>query len=174
MLVGWFTVGTMLFGKFFDGSIVVDAAKHPAMAEMAEEFHGATAMALHAFSWNSPLWLAIAGFALATYIYLLHPALAGKLKKTFALPARILEEKYGFDKLWIDGFAGIGVMLGKLFWRAGDAAVIDGVVVDGTSNFIGRAAAVLRNLQSGYLYHYAFAMILGLIALLGVLLRWQP
>ena len=173
ILVGWFTVGPMLFGKYFEGSIVIDATKHPAMATLAEEFHGATAMALHAFAPNSPLWLAIAGFAVATYIYLLHPALATKLKKTFALPAKILEEKYGFDKLWIDGFGGIGLMLGKLFWRAGDAGVIDGVVIDGTSNFIGRAAAVLRNVQSGYLYHYAFAMILGLIALLGALLRWQ-
>jgi len=89
-----------------------------------------------------------------------------------ALPVRILEEKYGFDKLWIDGFAAGGVKLGKFFWKAGDAAVIDGIVVDGTSHFIGRSAMVLRKLQTGYLYHYAFAMILGLIALLGVVLRW--
>jgi NADH-quinone oxidoreductase subunit L len=173
ILVGWFTVGTMLFGRYFEGSIVIDAAKHPAMAQMAEEFHGATAMALHAFSWNSPLWLAVGGFVAATWIYLVDPRLGPKLKKTLALPVRILEDKYGFDKLWIDGFGGIGVLLGKLFWRAGDAAVIDGIVIDGTSNFIGRSAAVLRNLQSGYLYHYAFAMILGLIALLGALLHWQ-
>jgi NADH-quinone oxidoreductase subunit L len=118
------------------------------------------------------LYLALAGFGLATYIYLLHPKLAPKLRHTFAVPVRILEEKYGFDRLWIDGFAGFGVKLGKFFWRAGDAAVIDGVLIDGTSNLIGRGAQVLRKLQSGYLYHYAFAMILGLIALLGVVLRW--
>jgi NADH-quinone oxidoreductase subunit L len=138
---------------------------------MAEEFQGAASMALHGFA-GVPFWLALGGFLLATYIYLLNPSLAPKLKKTFALPARILEDKYGFDKLWIDGFAGFGVKLGKFFWKAGDAAVIDGVLVDGTSNFIGRSAQVLRKLQSGYLYHYAFAMILGLIALLGVVLRW--
>jgi NADH-quinone oxidoreductase subunit L len=172
--IGYLTVGPMLFGHFFDHAIVVNAAAHPAMGAMTEEFHGAAAMALHAFTdWRSPLWLAIAGFGLATYIYLLHPALAPKLKQRFALPARILENKYGFDTLWIDGFAGIGLKIGKLFWRGGDAGIIDGVLVDGTSHFIGRAAAVLRRLQSGYLYHYAFAMILGLIALLGALLRWQ-
>ena len=73
---------------------------------------------------------------------------------------------------WIDGFAGLGLKLGRTFWRAGDTAVIDGVIVDGTSNLIGRSAQVLRKLQTGYLYDYAFAMILGLIALLGVVLRW--
>ncbi len=171
LLIGWFTVGPMLFGHFFDGAIMIDAIKHPAVGALAEEFHGATAMALHGLA-QPPFWLAFAGFGLATYIYLLHPTLAPKLKQRFALPARILEDKYGFDKLWIDGFAGGGLKLGKLFWRVGDVGIIDGIAVDGTSHFIGRSAAVLRKLQSGYLYHYAFAMILGLIALLGVLLRW--
>ncbi len=171
VVIGYLTVGPMLFGHFFDGAIVVNTDAHPAMATMAEESHDALAMALHGFT-QLPFWLAFAGFGLATYIYLLHPALAPKLRKQFALPVRILEEKYGFDKLWIDGFAGGGLKLGKFFWKAGDAAVIDGIVVDGTSHFIGRSAQVLRKLQSGYLYHYAFAMILGLIAMLGVLLRW--
>jgi NADH-quinone oxidoreductase subunit L len=171
VVIGYLTVGPMLFGHFFDGAITIDAGKHPAIATMTEEFHGPLAMALHGFA-GLPFWIAFSGFALATYIYLLHPALAPKLKKTFAVPARILEEKYGFDKLWIDGFAGVGVKLGKIFWRAGDAAVIDGIVVDGTSRFIGASANVLRRLQSGYLYHYAFAMILGLIGLLAVVLRW--
>ncbi|MBS0193318.1 MAG: NADH-quinone oxidoreductase subunit L [Proteobacteria bacterium] len=171
VVIGWSTVGPMLFGHFFDGAIVIDAAKHPAVATMAEEFHGPLAMALHGFA-GAPFWIALSGFALATYIYLLHPALAPKFRQTFALPVRILEEKYGFDRLWIDGFAGTGARIGRLFWRAGDTAVIDGVLIDGTSRFIGGAAGVLRRLQSGYLYHYAFAMILGLIALLGVVLRW--
>jgi NADH-quinone oxidoreductase subunit L len=170
-LIGFLTVRPMLFGKFFDGAIVVDATKHPAMSAMAEEFHGPASMALGGFL-SLPFGLAFAGFALATYIYLLHPALAPKLRQQFAPLVHILEEKYGFDKLWIDGFAGGGIKLGKLFWRAGDTAVIDGIMVDGTSNFIGRSAQVLRRLQSGYLYDYAFAMILGLIALLGVVLRW--
>ena len=170
-LIGYLTVGPMLFGHYFDGAISIDAAKHPAMATLGEEFHGALTMALHGFA-GLPFWIAFSGFALATYIYLFNPALAGKFKQTLALPARILEEKYGFDNLWIDGFAGTGVRLGKLLWRAGDATVIDGVMIDGTTRFIGGTAMLLRRLQSGYLYHYAFAMIVGLIALLGVVLRW--
>ena len=171
VVIGYLTVKPMLFGKFFDGAIVVDAARHPAMRALAEEFHDAASMALHGLT-QLPFWLALGGFAAATYIYLLHPALAPKLRRQFAPVVRILEDKYGFDKLWIDGFAGGGLKLGKFFWKVGDTAVIDGVVVDGTSHFIGRSAEVLRRLQSGYLYHYAFAMILGLIALLGVVLRW--
>ena len=140
VVIGYLTVGPMLFGHFFDGAIVVNAAAHPAMATMGEEFHGAAAMALDSLK-PGPLYLALAGFGLATYIYLLHPALAPKFKKQFALPARILEDKYGFDTLWIDGFAGTGLKLGKLFWKAGDTAVIDGIIVDGTSRFIGSSAA---------------------------------
>ena len=170
-VIGFLTVKPMLFGHFFDGAIVVNGDLHPAMRAIGEEFQGATAMAVHGFL-GLPFALAFAGFLLATYIYLLNPALAPKLRQTFAWPVRILEEKYGFDKLWIDGFAGLGLKLGRLFWRAGDTAVIDGVIVDGTSNLIGRSAQVLRKLQTGYLYDYAFAMILGLIALLGVVLRW--
>jgi NADH-quinone oxidoreductase subunit L len=172
-VIGYLTVGPMLFGHFFDGAIVVNSDLHPAMRILGEEFHGAGAMTLHAFTdWRSPLWLAIAGFGLATYIYLLHPVLAPKLRKQFAPMVYVLEKKYGFDKLWIDGFAGGGIKLGKLFWKVGDTAVIDGAVVDGSAHFIGWSARALRKLQSGYLYHYAFAMILGLIALLGVTLRW--
>ena len=171
LLIGWFTAGPMLFGHYFDGSIIINSALHPALTTMAEEFHGATAMALHGLT-QPPFWIAFAGFALATYIYLFNPSLATTLKKKFALPARILEAKFGFDILWTNGIADGGKKLGRLFWRAGDTAVIDGVLIDGTSNFIGSSALVLRKLQSGYLYHYAFAMILGLIALLGVLLRW--
>ena len=170
-VIGYMTVKPMLFGHFFDGAIVVNAAQHPAMATLGKEFESATAMAIEGFT-QWPFWIALAGFALATYIYLLHPLLAPKLRKQFAPIVYVLEEKYGFDKLWIDGFAGAGLELGKLFWKVGDAAVIDGIVVDGSAHFIDRSARVLRKLQSGYLYHYAFAMILGLIALLGVVLAW--
>ena len=84
-----------------------------------------------------------------------------------ALPKRILEDKYGFDALWIDGFAGGGVALGKVFRRI-DGGLIDGVAVNGTAGAVGLLAGVVRKLQSGYLYHYAFAMILGLVALLAL------
>ncbi|MBS0457602.1 MAG: NADH-quinone oxidoreductase subunit L [Proteobacteria bacterium] len=171
LAIGFPTIGSMLFGGFFNDSITVNAAQHPAMATLGEEFHGALQMALHGFM-GAPFWIMLAGFAVATYIYLLHPVLAPKLKKTFAVPAKILEEKYGFDIFWARGVAGTGARIGRMFWRAGDGAVIDGVLIDGTTRLIDASAGVLRRLQSGYLYHYAFAMILGLVALLGVLMRW--
>ena len=170
LAIGFFTAGPMLFRKFFDGAIVIDAVRHPAMAKLAEEFHGAVAMGARGFL-QLPFWLAFAGFAAATYIYLLHPSLAPKLKQRFSLVARVLENKYGFDTLWIKGFAGSGIAFGNFFARRGDGGLIDGLLINGSANFIQRSASVLRRLQSGYLYDYAFAMILGLIALLAALIR---
>ncbi len=168
ILIGFFTVGPMVFGDFFDGAIVVREA-HDTLAQVGEHFHGAVGFATHAFV-SAPFWLAFAGFALATYIYLFNPGLADGFKRALAWPVRVLERKYGFDDLWIGGFAAAGIKLGRAFWKGGDTAVIDGVLVDGSAAFVDRVAGVARQLQTGRLYHYAFAMILGLIALLGALL----
>jgi NADH-quinone oxidoreductase subunit L len=140
------------------------------MAALSAEFHGAVAFALHGLQMPA-FWLAFAGFALATYVYLFNPALAGKARQVFALPIRILDNKYGMDDLWIKGLAGGGVKLGRFSWRWGDAGLIDSVLVDGSAWVVDRVAGIVRRVQSGYLYHYAFAMILGLIALLAVLMR---
>jgi NADH-quinone oxidoreductase subunit L len=168
VLIGFFTVGPMVFGDFFDGAIVVREA-HDTLARVGDHFHGAVGFATHAFV-SAPFWLAFAGFALATYIYLFNPGLADGFKRALAWPVRVLERKYGFDDLWIGGFAAAGIKLGRAFWKGGDTAVIDGVLVDGSAAFVDRVAGVARQLQTGRLYHYAFAMILGLIALLGALL----
>ncbi len=170
IVVGYLTVGPMLFGDYFNGAIVVDAA-HDTLAAVGDKLfaHGAWGMGMH--FWASPaFWLAFGGFALATYLYLINPALAGRLKQVFALPYRILERKYGFDELYQAVFARGSLKLGRAFWRGGDAAVIDGLLVDGSATLIDRVASLLRNVQSGLLYHYAFAMIVGLIVLLGALL----
>ena len=178
LVISLLTIGPMLFGKdlsghhevqpFFLGSIEV-AAQHPAMAKLAEEFHGVWAMALHGLT-APPFWLALAGFVLATFLYLFRPDLAARMRQLFALPVRILDNKYGFDDLWIKGFAGGGVVLGKLASRFGDSFVIDGIV-NGSAWLVDRLAGLARRLQSGYLYHYAFAMIVGLIVLLAMLGR---
>ncbi|MGO4779602.1 NADH-quinone oxidoreductase subunit L, partial [Lysobacter sp. 2RAB21] len=104
-------------------------------------------------------------------MYLWKPELPAKAAKLFKLPIRILENKYGMDNLWIDGFAGGGVKLGKAS-RAIDSHVIDGVVVNGSASLVGFIANLTRRVQSGYLYHYAFAMIIGLIVLLAVVIRF--
>ncbi len=171
VLVGFFSAGPMLFGDFFEGSIYVKAA-HDTLAAVGEEFPGAAAFALHGLL-QPAFGLAFAGFALATYIYLFNPALAARARDLFALPYRVLQNKYGFDTLWIDGFAGAGLRLGRGLWKGGDQAVIDGVAVNGSAWLVDRVAGLVRHVQSGYLYHYAFAMILGLIFMLAALIRVQ-
>jgi NADH-quinone oxidoreductase subunit L len=169
LLIGFFTVGPMLDGDFFRGAIEV-LPTHDAMAAWAEHFHDPVTFALHGMA-APPFWLALGGFALATLMYLLRPALADRAARLFALPIRILENKYGFDDLWIKGFAGGGLKLGRFAWKKGDAGLIDGVLVDGTATVIDRIAGIVRHVQTGRLYNYAFAMIIGLIVLLAVLVR---
>jgi NADH-quinone oxidoreductase subunit L len=185
-IIGFLTIGPMLFGTdmmgkakqlpFFLGSIDV-APAHDAVGKLAEEFHGPFLMAWHGMAWHGwlggPFWLALAGFLVATVFYWWKPELHGKAREFFSLPVRILQDKYGMDALWIDGFAGGGVQLGKAS-RVVDEKVIDGAVVNGSVRLVDIVAGVLRVSQSGYLYHYAFAMILGLIAMLGMLMWWSP
>ncbi len=166
LLIGFFAAGPMLFGDFFGNAIFLAEGREP-LAEMAHHFeHGPLAFALHGFM-TLPVWLALAGAGLATYIYLLNPAIADKLHKAFGPIPRILERKYGFDEFNQAVFARGSVLLGRLFWRVGDQAVIDGMLVDGSAGTVSRIAFVVRRLQSGFLFHYAFMMILGLIVIVG-------
>ena len=179
IVIGFFTAGPMLFGTdwsghnkqapFFQGAIDLAPARDVMAKIAAEDWHGPVAFALHGFL-TPAFWLAFAGFALATLMYIVKPDLPAKAAKVFKLPIRILEEKYGFDKLWIDGFAGGGVLLGKAF-RWFDSTVIDKGIVDGSAGAVGTVAARVRRAQNGRLYSYAFAMIIGLIVLLGWLIR---
>jgi NADH-quinone oxidoreductase subunit L len=178
ILIGFLTAGPMLFGKtwnghgqvlpFFLGAIDVMPA-HDVLAKLAEEFHGAVAFALHGFL-APTFWLAFAGFALATVMYWWKPELPAKVAHALRWPVRVLENKYGMDDLWIDGFAGGGLALGRLS-RGVDSRVIDGVAVNGSARVVDFVAGIVRQVQSGYLYHYAFAMIVGLIALLAVIIK---
>ncbi|GGA77125.1 NADH-quinone oxidoreductase subunit L [Arenimonas soli] len=177
IFIGFFTVGPMLFGDFFRGAIEVMPA-HDTVARAGEVlWHGdkgwfwaAVGFGTHFYA-SIVFWLAFAGFALATYIYLFNTALADRFAKLFAPVVRLLENKYGFDDLWIKGFAGGGIKLGKFSWKRGDAGLIDGLLVNGTATLVDRVGGLLRHLQTGRLYNYAFAMIIGLIVLLAVLVK---
>ncbi len=144
-------------------------AARDVVGKLAAEFHGPVAFALHGFM-APAFWLALAGFALATAMYWWKPELHHKARRLFSWPVRVLEDKYGFDTLWIDGFAGGGLRLGKLSRKA-DERLIDGLFVNGSAVLVDRIAGLVRQLQTGRLYNYAFAMILGLIVLLAVLVR---
>jgi NADH-quinone oxidoreductase subunit L len=136
------------------------------LAELGHEFHGAAAMALHGFT-QLPFLLVVIAFIACTYIYLFNPALAGRIKSALKPLWTVLDRKYWVDNVYFALFARGGVMLGRVFWKASETAVIDGAMVNGSVGLVHRIAATTRRLQSGYLYHYAFAMILGLILLLG-------
>jgi NADH-quinone oxidoreductase subunit L len=113
-----------------------------------------------------PFGLVGLAFVITAYIYLFNPAMAGKIKSALKPLWIVLDRKYWVDDLYFAVFARGGVKLGRLFWKAGDTAVIDDAMVNGSVSAIHRIAAMTRRLQSGYLYHYVFAMILGLILLL--------
>ncbi len=166
IFIGYFTIGPMLFGGFFTGAIEV-LPQNDVIKLLGEEFHGPFAFTLHGMQMPA-FWLALSGFALATYIYLFNIRVAERAQKIFALPIRILENKYGFDDLWIKGFAGGSIALGGKAWKYIDAGLIDGVMVNGTANLVGRIARAIRGTQTGRLTTYAFAMIVGLIAMLAI------
>jgi NADH-quinone oxidoreductase subunit L len=165
VVIGYLTIDPMLFGEFFKDAIFIDADKHHAMHELAHEYHGAVAMAMHAFS-TLPFWLAFAGVALSYYMYMVNPALPAAIKRAVQPIYTLLENKYYMD--WINenilarGARALGVGL----WKGGDRAIIDGGIVDGTWKLVGWVASASRHLQSGYLYHYALVMILGVFLLM--------
>ncbi|MEO8808876.1 MAG: NADH-quinone oxidoreductase subunit L [Rhodanobacter sp.] len=165
LLVGFFTVGPILFRNWFGGAIHVEEANN-VLGELAREFHGATAMALHGMV-QLPFLLVIVAFVSCSYIYLFNPAMASRIKNALKPVWIVLDRKYWFDTVYFAVFARGGVKLGRLFWKAGDKALVDDTLVNGSVSLVHRIAAMMRRLQSGYLYHYAFAMILGLILLLG-------
>ncbi len=165
LLVGFFTVGPLLFGSWFGSAIHIDEANN-VMAEVGKEFHGALGMALKGFT-QLPFWLVVAAFVINAYIYLFNPAMAGKIKSALKPLWIVLDRKYWVDNIYFAVFARGGVKMGRGFWKVADAGLIDGVMVNGSVSVVHRIAATVRRLQSGYLYHYAFAMILGLILLLG-------
>ena len=160
---GW-VIGPMLFGGYF-GSAIVTAPAHDVLAQMGQDFQGVAAMMSHALG-TAPFWLAIGGVATAAYLYLLRPDLPAVIQEKAGLIHTILERKYGFDEAYQWLFGDGAVRFGTGLWKGGDVAVIDGVLVDGSARVVGWFAGVIRTLQSGYIYHYAFAMIVGMLVLL--------
>ncbi|MES2561832.1 MAG: NADH-quinone oxidoreductase subunit L [Pseudomonadota bacterium] len=163
LCAGW-VIGPVLFERYF-GSAIVVLPEHDVLALLGREFHGVIAMMTHSLQ-TLPFWLAIAGVATATYLYLLRPDLPAVIQRRFSVVHAILERKYGFDELYSWLFAGGARLLGTGLWKGGDVGVIDGLFVNGSARIVGWTAAVSRHFQSGYIYHYAFTMIIGVLVLL--------
>jgi len=163
LIIGYIAIEPMLFGDWFGHAIQV-AERHGAMAELQHHFHGAAAMALHALT-TLPFLLAAAGVGLSWFFYMKRPDIPAAIQKRFSLIYLILDKKYGFDIFNDWFFAGGARMLGGRLWRWGDVKAIDGWVVNGSARLVGKIASIVRHLQSGYIYHYAFAMIIGVLLL---------
>ncbi len=163
VIIGYLTIEPLMFGNWFGHAVYV-AESHTSMQELAHHFHGAAAMGLHAVQ-SLPFWFALAGVGLSGFFYLKRPDIPTAIQKRFRVVNIILENKYGFDAFNAWFFAGGARLIGGKFWRWGDVAAIDGLMVNGTARLIGRIAGVVRHLQSGYIYHYAFAMIIGVLLL---------
>jgi NADH-quinone oxidoreductase subunit L len=165
VIAGAMAAGPMLRDGFFGEAIHVHAG-HDAMQRIGDAFHGWFQMLVHGLS-AAPTLLAVAGLLTAWVLYCVQPSLPVLFGKVFKWPRLVLEHKYGFDAFNEIVFGGGARGTGNVLWRVGDAAVIDGAGVNGTARLVGWCAGKLRWLQSGYLYHYAFAMIIGVLLLLG-------
>jgi NADH-quinone oxidoreductase subunit L len=164
-LIGFFTIEPMLFGEFFKGAIYIDLQKHPAMEEFAHAFHGPWQMALHALS-TPPFFLALAGVVTSYYMYMINPALPAAIKRRAMPIFNLLENKYYLDWINENILARGARALGTGLWKHGDQTLIDGALVNGSWKLVDRVAGAVRRLQSGYLYHYALVMILGIFVLM--------
>jgi NADH-quinone oxidoreductase subunit L len=169
VIIGYFAIKPMLYGDFFKGVIFFSEA-HPTMAEMAHEFHDAFAMALHGFT--TPVFaLALAGVVVAYYCYMVNPKVPAWFYEKFHALYTLLDNKYYMDKINEVVFAGGARVLGGGLWKVGDRGLIDGLIVNGSAKLVEWFALVTRRFQSGYLYHYAFVMLIGV---LGFLLWFLP
>ena len=172
VLIGYFTIEPMLHGTFFKDVIFV-SSHHEAMQELSEEFHhvgGAVGMALHAFT-SLPFWLALAGVATSYVFYMVKPEIPTAIKKNFSAIYTLLDNKYYLDKFNEVVFAGGARLLGGGLWNVGDKGLIDGLIVNGSAKLVGWSSKILRTIQTGYIYNYAFVMILGV---LGFLMYFMP
>jgi NADH-quinone oxidoreductase subunit L len=164
VIIGYLTIGPMLFGDFFKNVIFV-GENHKAMEELAHEFHGAAAMGLHSFT-SLPFIFALLGVVSAYYCYMVNRKVPAFFYAKFHAVHTLLDNKYYMDKFNDVVFAGGARALGGGLWKVGDRGLIDGLLVNGSARLVGWFASVVRTFQTGYIYHYAFVMIVGVLATL--------
>ena len=165
VVIGFMTIQPMLFGDFFRDAIFVNLERHPAMEELAKVFQGPLEMALHGLT-TAPFWLALSGVVLAYYMYMVNQALPAAIKRKAQPIYTLLENKYYLDWFNENVLARGMRALGTALWKGGDQTLIDGALVNGSWKLVGWVSGIVRKLQSGYIYHYAFGMIVGVFVLM--------
>jgi NADH-quinone oxidoreductase subunit L len=168
VVIGFLTIGSLLYGDFFKDAIFINGELHPAMEEMGKEFGGAVGMAVHGLM-SLPFFLALAGVVVAYFFYMVKPEIPAAIKARFGLVYKILENKYFMDWFNENVLAALARAIGRGLWKGGDQGLIDGIAINGSARVVGGVAAIVRTFQTGYLYWYALVMILGVIGLL----TWQ-
>ena len=170
VIIGWLTVEPILFGNYFGSAIHVEEA-HNVLGEMAHEFHGSGEFVIEALK-HAPVWLALLGVLTAWFLYIKRTDLPAKIASTFAPLYKLFSNKFYFDEIYFAVFAKGSRELGTSLWKVGDAGLIDGVIVNGSARTVGWLASIVRGIQTGRLYGYAFAMFIGLAVMLGWFVVW--
>ena len=169
LVIGYLAIESILYGHMFNGVIAVDSLKHPAMSELAhyyaEHLHSPAGMALQGFM-SLPFVLAASGVLLAWFFYTKRPDIPAAIQTKFSVINQVLENKYGFDTFNERVFAAGARFIGSKLWQIGDVQIIDGAIVNGAARLVNRISGKIRHLQSGLIYHYAFAMIIGVFLFL--------
>lgn len=165
VFIGFITIKPMLYGDFFKGAIYINLEQHPAMKELASLFRGPVEMAIHGLS-AAPFWLALSGVIFSYYLYIINPALPAAIKRKVSPVYQLLDNKYYMDWFNENVLARGTRGLGNLLWKVGDQKLIDGALVNGSWKMVGWMSSIVRRLQSGYIYHYAFGMIIGIFVLM--------
>ena len=174
VVLGWFMIEPMLFGDLFSANgtghlPIVVYPGHDVLGEMGEHYHGVLEFTWHGIR-GLPFGLMLAGIGTAWYLYMVRTDIPAQLAERFQPLYRLLTRKYYFDEIYYALFAMGSRILGWGLWQIGDVRIIDGLFVNGSAKVVGAVSAVVRHIQSGYLYHYAFGMIIGLLLLLSLVL----
>ncbi|RUM82890.1 MAG: NADH-quinone oxidoreductase subunit L, partial [Candidatus Thioglobus sp.] len=164
-VIGYFTIDPMLFNGWLDNAITVDAAKHVSMTELSKMFDSAAAMIPHAVQ-TLPFWMMVGGIVAAWILSLYRTQWADWIQKTFHRTNYALESLYGFDRFNEIVFVNGIKKLGNLLWKVSDSMLIDKMLVNGSARLVGFIGSVVRPIQTGYVYHYAFFMIFSLLIIL--------
>ena len=166
VFIGWFTIEAVALGDFFGEAIFV-LEDHDVLHELHEEFHGSAGFIVHALTHPGAFYLALAGAVVAWFLYLKRPELPGRIRESLRPVYRVLDNKYYFDWFNETVLAPITRGLGTVFWKVGDQTLIDGLIVNGSAKTVGALSGVVKRIQTGFLYHYAFVMAVALVVLIG-------
>jgi len=159
-VIAGYWIEPVLFGNYF-GSAIQVLPEHATLAKVGEDFSMA-----HFFGHglvSAPFWLAIAGLGSAWYFYEKRPDIPEAISNKIKFIYTMLVNKYWIDDFNDWFFAGGVRGIGRNLWNFGDVKIIDGLIVNGSAKTVGWISSIIRNIQTGYLYHYAFAMIIGVL-----------